>query len=290
MLAHKTIQTDPGGRRARIAACLLVLTAALAVSACGTTQRGGVSATATPASGSTSAGSSKTTTAPASAPWVEQYRGKIVRGFIPEAGYKAVALTFDDGPNQATAKIIKIVASHGGVGTFFFSGKNLQRHGHAKQAKLVENAGFEVANHTQDHTVNDRSALLGRTYAFDVAEITGPDKLIEPVVGHPTLWVRPMGGEIDANGVRAAKDTDHLVLDWTIDSGDSRGWDKTPQYVFDNSTKDVVSGDVILLHATHPESVEALPRICATLTARGFKLVTVSQLAAHSRPLVGARH
>ena len=36
------------------------------------------------------------------------------------------------------------------------------------------------------------------------------------------------------------------------------------------------------MHVTHPESMAALPRICATLNKAGYKLVTLSELAQHS--------
>jgi peptidoglycan/xylan/chitin deacetylase (PgdA/CDA1 family) len=98
-----------------------------------------------------------------------------------------------------------------------------------------------------------------------------------------------MGGEIDANGIAAAKKTGHLVIDWTLDSMDSHGWNHTPDQILHNVTTGVVAGDVILMHVTHPETMAALPRICAQLTAQGFKLVTLSDLAAHSRPFFGER-
>ena len=111
-------------------------------------------------------------------------------------------------------------------------------------------------------------------------------KLVKKQVGHQTLWLRPMGGNIDATGIRAANDTGHLVINWTLDSNDSHGWDHTPDYVYNQVVKNVHSGDVVLLHVTHPESMAALPRICAELTRRGYKLVTVSELAAHGTPIV----
>jgi peptidoglycan-N-acetylglucosamine deacetylase len=238
----------------------------------------------------TAAVPSTPSTAATSAAWAARYRGKVVRGFIPERGYKAVALTFDDGPNHETGYVIDTLERFGGRATFFFTGKLLSRPGALSQASLVQSHGFEVGNHTQDHSVANRSSLLGRTYAFDVAQIEGPDHLVEPLIGHPTLWVRPMGGEIDSTGVRAAKNTGHLVITWSVDSRDSHGWDNTPAFVFHNATTGIVSGDVILLHVTHPESMAALPRICAALRDQGFQLVTVSELAAHSRPLLGLRH
>ena len=91
-----------------------------------------------------------------------------------------------------------------------------------------------------------------------------------------------MGGMIDATGMKAAVDTNHLVINWTIDSNDSHGGPRTADYIYDQVTTNVRSGDVVLLHVTHPESMAALPRICATLTQQGYKLVTLSELAQHS--------
>ena len=217
--------------------------------------------------------------------WQAQYKGKIVLGFKPESGYKAVALTFDDGPNYQTKHVLTTLEEHGGQGTFFFSGTLLKRKGATQQAALAEDAGSEVANHTMNHAINDISAMWRRPYEFDVAQATGPDKLLKPVIGHNTLWLRPMGGNIDANGVRAANDTGHLVINWTVDSNDSHGGPRTPDYIYRQCTENLKSGDVILLHVTKKESMVALPRICAELKRQGFKMVTLSELASHSTPI-----
>ena len=58
--------------------------------------------------------------------WQERYKGKLVLGFKPEPGYKAVALTFDDGPNGQTQYILKTLAEYDGQGTFFDSGRKLE--------------------------------------------------------------------------------------------------------------------------------------------------------------------
>jgi peptidoglycan/xylan/chitin deacetylase (PgdA/CDA1 family) len=219
--------------------------------------------------------------------WQDKYKGKLVLGFKPEPGYKAVALTFDDGPNGQTQYVLKTLAEYDGQGTFFDSGRKLAPKWAKTQAPMIEKAGSEIANHTQSHTVNDVGSLWRRTYDFCVKEITQPDTYVKATVGHNMLWVRPMGGMIDANGVKAAEDTGHLVINWTIDSNDSHGGPRTPDYIFRQCTQNVKSGDVILLHVTKQESMDALPRICAELEKRGLKMVTVTELAKHSTPITG---
>ena len=228
---------------------------------------------------------------PATAPdagdtsWQEKYKGKLVLGFKPEPDYKAVALTFDDGPNGQTQYVLKTLAEYDGQGTFFDSGRKLAPKWAVTQAPMIEKAGSEIANHTQSHTVNDVGSLWKRTYDFCVKEITQPDTYVMKTVGHNMLWVRPMGGMIDSNGVKAAADTGHLVINWTIDSNDSHGGPRTPDYIYNVCTQNVKSGDVILLHVTKQESMDALPRICAELQRKGLKMVTVTELAKHSTPI-----
>ena len=217
--------------------------------------------------------------------WQEKYKGKLVLGFKPEPGYKAVALTFDDGPNYQTRTVLKHLAKYEARGTFFFSGVLLKRKDATKHAVLVEEAGSEVANHTMNHAIDDISAMWRRPYGFNLAQATGPDKLLKPVIGHNTLWLRPMGGNIDATGIKAANDSGHLVINWTVDSNDSHGGPRTPDYIYRQCTENVKSGDVILLHVTKAESMKALPKICAELDRQGFKIVTLSELASHSTPI-----
>jgi peptidoglycan/xylan/chitin deacetylase (PgdA/CDA1 family) len=222
--------------------------------------------------------------------WMDKYKGKIVDGFNTEPGYKAVALTFDDGPNGETKYVIDTLSKVGGEATFFDTGRKLKMGWAKTQPAIIWNAGFELGNHTQHHTLPDGiSSMWHRSYATDLAEINGPDVFAKYGTGRNTVWLRPMGGMIDATGVKAAVDTNHLVINWTIDSNDSHGGPRTPDYLYTQVTSNIKSGDVVLMHVTHPESMKALPRIVATLNARGFKLVTLSELAQHSTSAITQR-
>jgi peptidoglycan/xylan/chitin deacetylase (PgdA/CDA1 family) len=271
---------------------------AATTSAAATTSGGGAEvATPTPkpssskstTTGATGASSPATAWRDADPSWMNKYRGKLVDGFKTEPGYKAVALTFDDGPNFETKYVIKTLKKYGGQATFFDSGRNLARSWAGTQPSMIWDAGFELANHTQHHTINNVSSMWHRSYAVDLAEIKGPDVFAMRGTGRNTVWLRPMGGMIDATGIKAAVDTNHLVINWTVDSNDSHGGPRTPDYIYNTVTTGISSGDVVLLHVTHPESMKALPRICATLTQRGFKLVTVSELAQHSTAAITQR-
>jgi peptidoglycan/xylan/chitin deacetylase (PgdA/CDA1 family) len=230
-------------------------------------------------SGSSTAGPAWRNADPA---WMDKYKGLLIDGFKPNPGYKAVALTFDDGPNGETAYVINTLKKYGGQATFFDTGRKLAMGWAKSQPAIIWRAGSELGNHTQHHTINNTSSMWRRTYAVDLAEINGPDVFAMKGTGRNTVWLRPMGGMIDPTGMKAAADTNHLVVNWTVDSNDSHGGPRTADYIYEQCTNNIKSGDVVLLHVTHPESMAALPRICETLDKQGFKLVTLSELAQNS--------
>jgi peptidoglycan-N-acetylglucosamine deacetylase len=252
---------------------------------------GAADATNSPAGGTSGTGSSAATAwRDADPSWMEKFRGKLINGFKTEPGYKAVALTFDDGPNGETQYILKQLAKYGGQATFFNTGRKLEKSWAKTQPAIIWKAGSELGNHTQHHTLPDGiSSLWRRSYAIDLAEIKGPEVFYNAGTGRNSVWLRPMGGMIDKTGIKAAVDTDHLVINWTIDSNDSHGGPRTPDYIYNEVVRSIKSGDVVLLHVTHPESMEALPRIAKTLDERGFKMVTLSELAQHSTGAITQR-
>jgi peptidoglycan/xylan/chitin deacetylase (PgdA/CDA1 family) len=207
--------------------------------------------------------------------WRDRYKGRKVGGFRTKQ--KLVAITIDDGPNKRTLKICSILEKYGARGTFFFTRKLLVR-GYGPQAKKAYDRGHEIENHTISH------AKLIRSYAFDRREALGTMQYLQKAIGFPSTWVRAMGGEIDATGMRAVASTNQLYCNWSIDSNDSHQRYMAPSKVYSNVVAHVRPGDVILIHQTHPESVAALPRICRELRRRGFKMVTLSRLASVSKP------
>ncbi len=66
----------------------------------------------------------------------------------PENGAR-VALTFDDGPNKATKKILEILKEKNVKASFFMLGVRVRKS--PISAKAVAVAGHEIANHTYEH-------------------------------------------------------------------------------------------------------------------------------------------
>lgn len=209
--------------------------------------------------------------------WGSRYVGQSTKGVVTKE--KVVAITIDDGPTAATKKVVGILDSYGARGTFFFI-KNRYK-GDPSWVLSASQHGHEIGNHGATHT-----PLQGRTPEILRSQITDDDDWIAQLTGSEPLWVRPSGGFIDVGGRAAIADTGHLLGLWTIDSQDSHGGsvNYTSDAVFRHATTGVRPGSIILMHQTHDWSVAALPRICAWLRANGYRMVTLSELAASGSP------
>ncbi|MBO5747107.1 MAG: polysaccharide deacetylase family protein, partial [Clostridia bacterium] len=98
--------------------------------------------------------------------------------------YKLIALTFDDGPSYATVeesevvvRIIETISQYEGKGTFFFTGRSLEKNGF-EVPRYVLNNDFEVANHSYNH-----SSLSDADYETAVHEIADVNDMYEQNLG-----------------------------------------------------------------------------------------------------------
>jgi peptidoglycan/xylan/chitin deacetylase (PgdA/CDA1 family) len=193
-----------------------------------------------------------------------------------------VALTFDDGPAiPYTAKILDVFAELGGRATFFVRGAALSTVSHDVVRRAAAQ-GHEIGNHTYGHrslaslddaTVRDE---IGRTHT-----------LLEEIVGSPPTLIRPPYGADAARVDRIAAGLGYrsTVL-WSVHGHD---WEGPPAGQIAASILDSPAlrpGAIVLLHdgsettpaASRRSTVDALRTLVPELRARGYELVTVSEL------------
>ncbi len=200
-----------------------------------------------------------------------------------------IALTFDDGPDgRWTPKILDILKAKNAPATFFVIGNNMQAH--PGIVKREVNMGMELGNHTYTHP-NIAALPVPET---DL-ELTATQRLFAVITGRSfRLFRPPFFGDAEpstpaeVNPLVAAQKLGYLIVGLRIDTDD---WKKPPanvivQRVLDRlaqaPTTDEPAGQVVLLHDSggdRSRTVEALPILIDQLRARGYKLVTVGQLA-----------
>jgi peptidoglycan/xylan/chitin deacetylase (PgdA/CDA1 family) len=207
---------------------------------------------------------------PAPSPAPPAPPGEIVRG---NPATPAIALTFDAGAGGApTGAILAALAEHGAASTFFLTGRWAEQN--PDLTRQIHAAGHELANHSYTHP--DFRTLSNEQIA---QEIISTERLIGGLTGASTRpWFRFPYGARDARTRAAVAALGYTSVYWSLDSLDSVGAPKTPQFLYDRIVGNAGNGAIVLAHVGSEPTAAALPRILAALRERGFRLVTVSQL------------
>lgn len=182
---------------------------------------------------------------------------------------KRVALTFDDGPDDLTPKLLETLDDHGVPATFFVCGERAEAHPLVIREYLRR--GHQVANHGYDHAKftklsrRDLMEQLARTEAAIGGQATG------------RLWARPPHGALDATSLISMRAAGYTVAMWSLDSLDHT--EKDPAALAQRCAS-VTAGEVLLFHEGQQWTIEAMPRIITSLHANGYECVTMHDLFA----------
>jgi peptidoglycan/xylan/chitin deacetylase (PgdA/CDA1 family) len=195
---------------------------------------------------------------------------------------KVVALTLDDGPSpEYTAEILSILRQHGARATFFVTGGELAHH--ADHGRAIVRDGHELGNHSYSHT-----RMIGSSLSFIEAEIESTDRLIR-TAGHtgPIHFRPPYGKKLLALPYYLSK-TNRTSILWDIEPESHPEVAASPEKITAYVLERVRPGSIILLHVMHHSretSRRALPGLLASLQARDYEVVSLSELMSASDPM-----
>lgn len=179
-----------------------------------------------------------------------------------------VALTFDDGPDvQVDGVLMDELEKVNGRATFFVVGQRVEKF--PEDIKNTVERGHEIGNHSYDHDIHLSSK--GQDYIRN--EFDKTDDAVEKAAGVRPALVRLPGGNI-SNDVKAV--VKKPLIFWSIDTEDWRSRDavKTQNSILSQ----VKDGDIVLMHALYLSTAQACKTVIPELHARGYQLVTVSEL------------
>lgn len=178
-----------------------------------------------------------------------------------------VALTFDDGPGKFTDKLLDCLEENNAKATFFMLGENVERF--PDVVKRMHDSGMELGNHSYDHTT-----LTTLSESDILKQITKTNNAIDDACGVPADVMRPPGGSYNTTVSSLAE---MPIITWSIDTRDwaNRNADNTYKVIMD----DVEDGSIVLMHDIHESSIEASLRLIPDLVEKGFRLVTIRQMA-----------
>jgi peptidoglycan/xylan/chitin deacetylase (PgdA/CDA1 family) len=186
---------------------------------------------------------------------------------------RRVALTFDDGPDELTPRVLDLLARHGARATFFVVGWRI---GIAEEElRRAVREGHEIGNHTWNHKPRGRGM-------YDLAQLTCTSAAIHHATGIEPRLLRAPHGELTPGLRRAAGATGLQPVAWDVDPCDwsAPGADEISTRVLSG----VRPGSIVLLHDGYSPDAEAtltaLERILEGLRADEYESVTVSELLA----------
>jgi len=188
-----------------------------------------------------------------------------------------IAMTFDDGPHpKLTPMLLDILKERGIKATFFLVGKNTADYPEIAQRIVAE--GHEVANHTWAHPQLTKLSPVALK-----KEIADTNAAIYQATGIQTTLMRPPYGAINASITKRLNEEFGLTIAmWSVDPLD---WKiRNAEHVTKLITENTTPGAIILAHDIHPTTVQAMPAVFDTLSAKGYKFVTVSELIALDLP------
>lgn len=179
---------------------------------------------------------------------------------------KLVAFTFDDGPSKYTLDIANILEEYNASATFFEVGYNIKAH--PEITKELSERGFEIANHTTDH-----SKLTKLTETKYLSKINDNNALFKELTGKDMPYLRPPYGSYN-DKIKANAGVP--IVTWSLDTRDweSRNKDKVIEMVINN----IKEGDIILFHDLYESTRDAVKELMPLLKEQGYQAVSVGEL------------
>ncbi|HEX4155662.1 MAG TPA: polysaccharide deacetylase family protein [Acidobacteriaceae bacterium] len=121
-----------------------------------------------------------------------------------------IALTYDDGPNDAaTPELLEVLARHGARASFFMIGGFVRQR--PEIARAVHAAGHLVGNHTMTHPW-----LAWQAERVIREEMRGCNEALEDVLGAPARYIRPPHGARRPAVLRIARELGLTVVQWNV--------------------------------------------------------------------------
>ncbi|MFC4498127.1 MULTISPECIES: polysaccharide deacetylase family protein [Streptomyces] len=185
---------------------------------------------------------------------------------------KCIALTFDAGPSENSARLLDILKEKQVPATFFLLGKrHIEKY--PELVRRMADEGHEVASHTWDHRI------LTRIRPDEIREeLKRPNDEIERLTGRAPTLMRPPQGRTNDTVHKISRELGLAEVLWTVTAKDYTTTD--PALITRRVLAQAGRDGIILLHDIYDGTVPAVPGIIDALKERGFVFVTVPQLLA----------
>ncbi|MBA2409030.1 MAG: polysaccharide deacetylase family protein [Gammaproteobacteria bacterium] len=195
---------------------------------------------------------------------------------LPVSAGRAVALTFDDGPDpEVTPEVLRILAAHGARATFFCIGERARAC--PETVRAIIEAGHYVENHSDRH-LPWFAFMTPRAMRHEIANAQA--RLTQLTGRAPAYFRAPAGMRNPATGLVLAA-LELRLVSWT-----RRGFDtvtRDPARVLKRLLRNVAAGDILVLHDGasargrdgQPVVLEVLPLLLQRLEAEDLHVAPI---------------
>ncbi len=206
--------------------------------------------------------------APAGSDWV----------FHGPADKREIALTFDDGPwwEPPASRFVHLLAQEHAPATFFEIGEHIPTydpHGAIERQMLAD--GDMIGDHTWSHP--DLLALSAAQQREEIARAA--DAIRKATGGFEPCLFRAPDGAVNSSLLAVARSIGFATIQWDVDP---RDWALPgTDAIIENVVANAHNGAIVEEHfggGPRYQTLDALPREIAELRAKGYQLVTLTQL------------
>ncbi|QQK77644.1 polysaccharide deacetylase [Salicibibacter cibarius] len=181
-----------------------------------------------------------------------------------------IYLTFDDGPSEATDKLLDILDDYNMKATFFMLGPDMKENPEA--VKRTHKQGFGLALHGMTH---DKDEIYSHASA-PTDEMIETQEILEDITGEQSDIIRlPYGSSpYLTEDMRTQLDqNDFQIWDWNVDSQD---WELKDERYVQHTIQEIEQMEqegetpVVLLHDKQ-ETVDHLPELLSYIKEQGYQ-------------------
>ena len=135
---------------------------------------------------------------------------------------------------------------------------------------MFENLGDRLQN------VMNKIKGYGKITEENISEIKQCSEKVKNLTGTETVLYRAPYGEYNNTVINAAKEGNHLAIQWNLDTLDYTGIEG--QDMWQRLQDKIKSGSIILMHNGTKHTADSLEMLIKNINNKGLKIVKVSDL------------
>jgi peptidoglycan/xylan/chitin deacetylase (PgdA/CDA1 family) len=184
---------------------------------------------------------------------------------------KAIALTFDDGPDEhVTPMVLEILKNQHVQAAFFCIGSKVLRN--PLLIERMEKEGHIVGGHSYSHHLFFDLFSSKRI----LEEMVKTEKLVQRVIRKKMKMFRPPYGVTNPTLAKAIRKMNYHIIGWSLKSNDTVIKDK--QKLFEILQRRLGTADIILFHDTSLHIIPVLDKFINFAKENNYRFVRLDEL------------